>query len=139
MKRFILSALATATLLGPTLQGQAAPLIEPSRPQSNLVQVDWKPHTEKRDVVKDRTVVHKDRTVVHRERTVVHKGPNRPVAHNKWRNGQRYANWKRYRPVEYRHYGLHRPAPGQRWIRVDNDFLLVGIASGIIAGVVAAH
>lgn len=126
MKRFILSALATATLLGPTLQSQAAPLIEPSRPQSSLVQVDWRPHADKRVVTKDRTVVH--------------KGPNRTVVvHKKWRNGQRYADWRRYRPVEYHRYGLHRPGPGQRWIRVDNDFLLVGIASGIIAGVIAAH
>jgi Ni/Co efflux regulator RcnB len=125
MKRFILSALATAMFLAPALQSQAAPLIEPSRPQSNLVQVGWKPVVEKEVVVK--------------KKVVVRHGPNRTVVVHKWRNGQRYANWNHYRPVEYRRYGLHRPGPGQHWIRVDNDYLLVGIASGIIAGVVAAN
>jgi Ni/Co efflux regulator RcnB len=125
MKRLILSALAATLILVPTFQSQAAPLHEPSRPQSNLVQIDWKKPVVEREVMI--------------KKKVVRRGPYKKVVVHKWRSGQRYANWKRYRPIEYRRYGLHRPARGQTWIRVDNDFLLVGIASGIIAGVVAAH
>ncbi|RVA68100.1 hypothetical protein EN914_34910, partial [Mesorhizobium sp. M7A.F.Ca.CA.001.08.2.1] len=36
-------------------------------------------------------------------------------------------------------YGLHRPGRGQEWIRVGNDYVLVGILSGVIFGALAAH
>jgi Ni/Co efflux regulator RcnB len=35
---------------------------------------------------------------------------------------------------DHHRYGLKRPGRGQQWVRVDNDFRLVGLASGIIAG-----
>jgi len=58
----------------------------------------------------------------------------------KWARGQRFNDWKRYSEVrDYRRHGLKRPAPGQRWVRVDNDYLLVTIATGIIAGIIAGR
>ncbi|WP_203566152.1 RcnB family protein [Aurantimonas aggregata] len=39
---------------------------------------------------------------------------------------------------DWQRQGLRRPANGQRWVRVDNDYLLVAAASGLIASIVAA-
>ncbi|MDX8520336.1 RcnB family protein [Mesorhizobium dulcispinae] len=120
MKRLILSAVTASMLAASAFSGQAAPLVQPSAPQSNLTQVDWQRpgrHVEKR-VVKKKVVVKRSH----------------------WRNGQKYSNWKRHRAVrDWNRYGLRRPGPGQEWIRVGNDYLLVSIVSGIIFGAIAAH
>ncbi|MBZ9799792.1 RcnB family protein [Mesorhizobium sp. ES1-4] len=120
MKRIVLSALAFSMLAATSLTGQAAPMNAPVAPQSNYIKVDWqKPgrHVEKR-VVKKKVVVKR----------------------NHWRNGQKYSNWKRHQPIrDYRRYGLRRPGPGQEWIRVGNDYVLVSILSGIIFGAIAAQ
>jgi len=56
-----------------------------------------------------------------------------------WQKGHRYGDWRKHPPVhDYHRYGLRRPGPGQYWIRVGNQFLLVGITTGIIAGIIAA-
>ena len=120
MKRLILSALTASMLAASAFSGQAAPLVQPSTPQSNYTQVDWqKPgrHVDKR-VVKKKVVVKRSH----------------------WRNGQKYSNWKRHQPIrDWNRYGLRRPGPGQEWIRVGNDYVLVSILSGIIFGAIAAH
>ncbi|MDX8469405.1 RcnB family protein [Mesorhizobium sp. VK23B] len=120
MKRLILSAVTASMLAASAFSGQAAPLVQPSAPQSNLTQVDWQRpgrHVEKR-VVKKKVVVKRSH----------------------WRNGQKYSNWKRHQAVrDGNRYGLRRPGPGQEWIRVGNDYLLVSIVSGIIFGAIAAH
>lgn len=63
---------------------------------------------------------------------------NRPVVQQRrWVRGHRVADWRTRPHVrDYHRFGLHRPGPGQRWVRVDNSYLLVGIASGIIANVI---
>jgi Ni/Co efflux regulator RcnB len=120
MKRLILSAVAASMLAASAFSGQAAPLAQPSAPQSNYAQVDWqKPdrHFDKRVVVKKKV-----------------------VKRSHWRNGQRYSDWRRHRPVrDWNRYGLRRPGPGQEWIRVGNDYVLVSILSGIVFGAIAAH
>lgn len=114
MKRLILSAVAASMLVASAISGQAAPLAQPNAPQSNYTQVDWqKPgkHYEKRHMKRDH-----------------------------WRKGQKYSDWKRHQGVrDWHRYGLRRPGPGQEWIRVGNDYLLVGIVSGIIFGAIAAR
>ncbi|AZO74326.1 MAG: hypothetical protein E5V92_19980 [Mesorhizobium sp.] len=120
MKRVILSAVTASMLAASAFSGQAAPLVLPSAPQPNLTQVDWQEpgrHVEKR-VVRKKVVVKRSH----------------------WRNGQRYSNWKRHQAVrDWHRYGLRRPGPGQEWIRVGNDYLLVSIVSGIVFGAIAAH
>ncbi|MDG4852586.1 MULTISPECIES: RcnB family protein [unclassified Mesorhizobium] len=120
MKRLILSTVTAAMLTASAFSGQAAPLVQPSETQSTYTQVDWqKPgrHVEKR-VVKKKVVVKRSH----------------------WRNGQKYSSWKRHQAVrDWHRYGLRRPGPGQEWIRVGNDYLLVSIVSGIIFGAIAAH
>jgi Ni/Co efflux regulator RcnB len=39
--------------------------------------------------------------------------------------------------VDYGVYGLAPPPYGYRWVRVDNDVLLVAIATGIIADILS--
>ena len=121
MKRIILSAMAFSMLAASALQGQAAPMNAPVAPQSNFTQVDWQKPGHHRDVKK---------RVIKKE----------TVKRSHWRNGQKYSTWKRHQPVrDYHRYGLHRPGRGQEWIRVGNDYVLVGIVSGLIFGAVAAR
>ena len=59
---------------------------------------------------------------------------------HQWSKGKRVPEWQRRQAVRDHHrYGLKRPGRGQQWVKVDNDFLLVGLASGIIAGIVAGR
>lgn len=122
MKRLILSAVTASMLAASAFSGQAAPLNQPVAPQSNYTQVDWQQPG--KHVVKKKVVV--------RKKVVTRK--------SHWRNGQKYSSWKRHQPVrDYGRYGLRRPGPGQEWIRVGNDYVLVSILSGIIFGAIAAH
>ena len=131
MKRIVLSALVFSMLAATSLAGQAAPVNAPVAPQSSYSQVDWQKPTN-RDVKK--RVIQK--RVIHKrfEKKVV------VVKRNNWRNGQRYFSWQQHQPIrDYGRYGLHRPGRGQEWIRVGNDYVLVGILSGVIFGALAAQ
>jgi len=66
--------------------------------------------------------------------------PGHPHAHApRWQRGQRYGDWRRHGAVhDYHRYGLRRPGPGQHWVRVGNDYLLVSAATGLIASIIAA-
>ncbi|MET0182464.1 MAG: RcnB family protein [Caulobacterales bacterium] len=61
-----------------------------------------------------------------------------------WRRGDRLPSYYRssYAAVDYhRHRGLYAPPRGYHWVR-DNDrgdYLLVGIATGVILGAILAH
>ncbi|MBZ9757344.1 RcnB family protein [Mesorhizobium sp. ESP6-5] len=122
MKRIVLSALAFSMLAATLLTGQAAPMNAPVAPQSNYTKVDWQRPGDHRDMKKR---VFKKKVVVKR---------------NNWRNGQKYSGWRQHRPIrDYGRYGLHRPGRGQEWIRVGNDYVLVGILSGVIFGALAAQ
>ena len=67
-----------------------------------------------------------------------HKKEVRKQRH--WNKGERYSDWKRRPAVrDYKRYGLRKPARGQQWVKVDNDYLLLSIATGVILGVAAAH
>jgi Ni/Co efflux regulator RcnB len=122
MKRIVLSVLAVSMLAATSLAGQAAPMNAPVAPQSNYTKVDWQKPGHHNDV---RKRVFKKKVVVKR---------------NHWRNGQRYSGWRQHQPIrDYGRYGLHRPGRGQEWIRVGNDYVLVGILSGVIFGALAAQ
>ena len=49
------------------------------------------------------------------------------------------ASYRRNVVSDYRHYKLQRPGPGQRWVKVDNQYLLINSVSGMIAALVAAR
>ena len=60
--------------------------------------------------------------------------------HRHWVKGNRLPDWRR-RPAirDYHRYGLKRPGRGQQWVRVDNDFLLISLATGVVAGIIAGR
>lgn len=123
MKKFVIALLAATVLAAPMAQAQ-----------------DWRHgsdrgrHVEKRI---DRHVekrVHVDRRGNVTKKVVVHKP--------RWNKGHRMSSAERRHMREVRDYRRHRlsaPPRGHRWVQVDNDFLLVGITSGIIASIIASR
>ncbi|MBN9072531.1 MAG: RcnB family protein [Rhizobiales bacterium] len=112
MKRIVLSTLAAALLAVPAMQAEAAPF------SSATVEYVAQKH-------------YGDQT--YRKKKVVKRDTHR------WKRGDRYRDWRSHRAVDWRRHHLRRPAHGQQWIRVGNDYLLVSIMSGVIAGMIAAH
>ena len=125
MKRLALTAVAFSFIVAPVMQVQAAPAINvPAAASANVVHVDWKKPTRY------------DERRHHDRKAVKKKGPYQ----HHWKRGERYSDWRRHPPVrDYRRHGLKRPGPGQQWIRVGNDYLLVGIASGLIGAMIAGR
>lgn len=71
-----------------------------------------------------------------------HRGWSRDRGHGyNWGRGQRmgYNDWRYAQRIDYRHYNLRRPPRGYEWRRSDDRFLMVAIASGIIASVVLSN
>lgn len=126
MKRIALAAIALSMFALPAIEATAAPYVaQPAgAQQSNIIDVA------QRHVVKKKVVVRKNGRRVTKK--VVHK--------SKWQRGHRYSDWRRHQEVrDWNRRGLHRPGRGQEWIRVGNDYLLVSIMSGVIAGMIAAN
>ena len=53
-----------------------------------------------------------------------------------WQVGKSVPAWQRKAVRDYRHYGLRRPAYGQQWVRVGDDFLLIKSRSGVVVRVI---
>ena len=71
----------------------------------------------------------------HTEKRVIVKRP-------RWAKGHTLSRAERRQIVntrDYRRYKLNRPARGQEWVRVNNDMLLVSIATGMILGIASAN
>lgn len=71
----------------------------------------------------------------HVEKRVVVKKP-------RWARGHKLSRAERRQIVnarDYRRYRLNRPARGQQWVRINNDMLLVSIATGMILGIAATN
>ena len=101
-------------------------------------------HDNRRDRRHDRHDRHHDRRIVIRSPryyaprpVVVHRGPPR------WSRGHRYYRTgygRTYVVNDYYNYGLRRPPSGYYWRRSDaGDYLLVAIATGIIADLILHH
>lgn len=55
----------------------------------------------------------------------------------RWSRGDRVPEWQRKGHVrDYHRHGLKRPGRHQQWVRINNEYLLINAASGIIAAVV---
>jgi Ni/Co efflux regulator RcnB len=62
--------------------------------------------------------------------------------YRRWRHGDRLPAYYRdhYRPVDYRYHNLRAPPRGSHWVRDDRgDYLLVGIATGVILGLALSN
>ena len=94
----------------------------------------------RRDRRHDRRYDRRDVRVVHVPRPVVIHHPSAHRGPPPWARGRHYRH-AGYAPTyvvhDYRHYGLHHPPRGHHWRRSDaGDFLMVAIATGIIADVI---
>ena len=95
---------------------------------------------------RDRNVVrHVEKQVEHRNgKRIVTKQVEKRVVVKKprWVRGHKLSRAERRQIVnarDYRRYRLNRPARGQEWVRVNNDMLLVSIATGMILGIASAN
>ena len=64
------------------------------------------------------------------------------VRKHRWARGHRLSAAERRRTAEvrdYRRYRLSAPPRGQRWVRVDNDFLLISVATGVIVSLASGR
>ncbi|MFC4626265.1 RcnB family protein [Daeguia caeni] len=118
LKKIILAAVALSFVGAPLAQAQAphkpAPgHMEPARPSA-----PGKP----------------------KHRVEPHKAGRPGMHRNHFAKGQRFGDWRRHHEVrDYKRYGLRKPARGQRWIKVGDQFLLITTATGVIAGILAAR
>lgn len=111
MKRLILATAAISLLAVPIAQAQPR-------------QYGDRDHRYERQVVKPRHDMQRDYKVIRKK----------PKQH-RWSRGDRVPNWQRGNVVrEWQRHGLRKPPRGQQWVRVNNDYLLIGITSGLIAG-----
>ena len=112
MKKSLLVALALSILAAPVLTAVEASA--QSRPAVHEMRQD------RHDVRKDRQKVQQHR---------------RPA----WmKQGGRYQKGGS-RVSDYKRYGLRAPGRNQRWVKVDNDYILVGITTGVIASIIAGR
>lgn len=121
MKKFFVTALAATMLTAPMAAVQAAPFAPVIKSESSLEQVQYR----------------------HDNRRYVKRYDRAPVVKKyqkkRWQRGHRVDNWKRYSAVDYKRYHLRQPPRGHRWVKVDNDFLLIAIGSGLIASIIAGR
>ncbi len=70
-----------------------------------------------------------------------HRGDYRP-GYSQWRRGDRLPDYHRgyYREVDWRHEHYRQPPRGYHYVRDDRgQVLLVGIATGVILGLILSH
>ena len=112
MKKSLLVALALSFFAAPVLTAVEASA--QSRPAVHEMRQD------RHDVRKDRQKVQQHR---------------RPA----WmKQGGRYQKGGS-RVSDYKRYGLRAPGRNQRWVKVDNDFLLISVATGVIVGLASSR
>ena len=61
---------------------------------------------------------------------------------HRWARGERldrayYSDRSHY--VDYRRYHLRQPPRGYQWVRVDNNYALVALTTGLIASIIASQ
>lgn len=60
----------------------------------------------------------------------------KPAAH-KWQRGHKLPhNYRKHVVRDYHRYHLKQPPRGHQWVKVDNDYLLIGMTTGIIASLI---
>lgn len=121
MKKTLLTAVAMLFMASPVLTAVEASAQSRHEQQRELRHDRKELRQDKRELRQDRKEVRQDRRAVQR-----------------LKRGGRYQKGGR-NVSNYRQYGLRAPARGQRWVRYNNDYLLVSIASGVIASIVVAR
>lgn len=57
---------------------------------------------------------------------------------HRWSRGERmgYNDWRGARTIDYRHYHLRQPPRGYEWRQRNDQFILVAVATGLIASII---
>lgn len=111
MKRVLIALVASSFLTTPMAFAQPAKPFEVAQMKERHVEKNVYKHGNKK-IVEKRVVVKK-----------------------RWARGYRLSPAERRRIAavnDYRRYKLRAPPRGQQWVRVDNDFLLISVATGVI-------
>lgn len=156
MKRLAMAALAAATFAAPAIVSTDAAADDRGRGHRDHRDRDWdrRDRDDRRDDRRHYRDGRRDqRHWDHRRYNGYHYrgqwyyGPppvyyrDADYGYRAWRRGDRLPDYYRhhYRPVDYRHYHLRPPPRGYHYVRDDRgDYLLVGIATGVILGVILA-
>lgn len=118
MKKFIVALVAATVLAGPI--ATAAQAQDWRNDRSRQVERHVDKRVDKRVNVDKKVVIHKQR----------------------WSKGHRATAAERRRMADvrdYRRYRLSAPPRGYKWVKVDNDYLMIGIATGVISSIIAAR
>jgi Ni/Co efflux regulator RcnB len=130
MKRLIITTLAATLLAGTALSGTAMAAGQRYDDRGRYDQRhDGRYDHDRRDYGHDR------RDYSHDRRDARHQ-------YRHWQRGQRLdARYRdnRYYVNDYRRHGLRAPPRGYRWQRVDDQYVLAAIATGLIASVIIAN
>lgn len=75
--------------------------------------------------------------------TTTHMAPghmmHKPIHHG-WRKGARLPNqWRHGHDVDWRAHHLRQPPAGYHWVQTDDDYVLVGLATGVILSTILAN
>jgi len=62
-------------------------------------------------------------------------GPGGGPGWHQWHRGDRY-HGNRYYVNDWHRHGLRPPPPGYRWVQNGGQFVLIGVASGVIADII---
>ena len=76
------------------------------------------------------------------QRPPAHAGQRGAGPDRHWVKGTRVPQQyrtKHYVVNDWQRHGLHRPGRGQQWVQHGGDYMLVAIASGVIAQIVLGH
>jgi len=126
MKRLIITTLAATLLAGTALSGTA--MAAGQRYDDH----DRGRYDQRRDDRHDR------RDYGHSRREAAHERRD----YRRWERGQRLdARYRdnRYYVSDWRRHGLRAPPRGYRWQRVDDNYILAAVATGLIASVIIAN
>ena len=116
MKRFILALTAASFMIAPA--AYAADRSGPRQPQHYGMK--FEPAGKHRQAESGRT----------------YRKPD--MRKHRWSKGQRVPAWQRGHVMrDYSRHGLRKPGRGQQWVKVGNDYVLIAIASGIIASFIS--
>ncbi|WP_457583429.1 RcnB family protein [Ensifer canadensis] len=130
MKRFLTALVASSFLITPVAAfAQPAGSFEVAQ---NYDRYERRPADRHMDRNVNR---HVDKHVTIEKRVIVNK-------RERWSRGHRLSPAERRHMAQvrdYRRYKLRQPPRGQQWVRVDNDFLLISLATGVIVGLASAR
>lgn len=122
MKRLIITAVAASLLAGTALSGTAM-----AQPR----------HDDRHDRYEQQRAYEKGR----RDQARYERKEDRRE-YRRWAKGQRLDSRYRgngYYVSDYRRHGLRAPPRGYRWQRVNDQYILAAVATGLIASVIIAN